>query len=386
MKTNILAPIIKLEESVKFYVNGRVFEMTGSIIEEVETIEPSLRKAIQAFESFEFTTNSVKWYHGAVKFVYDLSEGVFMHNNMLIEGNTFTDHVLAAGTVRYGHKNVADLFESIPSLLQNFIVLDFAASFESKNVSIDLFKVNESIYVSKYNANTKMAKFYRAENANAALELVKEQTGQDATKFLAELLEGEAKELAEKAALIEKYEDMIAFLKDQRGLLAEADKSIEEIKAADSLISGEIKMWENKIFNVLNESKIVKDLAKEFAAFVPTEKVLPSLIQNIMASTETDKSKISYLKDEVGHFIHNKYYTEPPTQEYYDMMKLNGQVAKEYFNMNKKGLWRDQGSWYVNQWRDQSLGAKDCYYFSITPNYTQIRLRDKGTSVPLFCF
>ena len=61
------------------------------------------------------------------------------------------------------------------------------------------------------------------------------------------MLEGEAKELAETAALIEKYEDMIAFLKDQRGLLAEADKSIEEIKAADTLINTEIKAWEAKI-------------------------------------------------------------------------------------------------------------------------------------------
>ena len=40
---------------------------------------------------------------------------------------------------------------------------------------------------------------------------------------------------------------MIAFLKDQRGLLAEADKSIPEIKAADSLINEEIASWETKI-------------------------------------------------------------------------------------------------------------------------------------------
>jgi len=43
---------------------------------------------------------------------------------------------------------------------------------------------------------------------------------------------------------------MINFLKDQRGLLAEADKSIEEIKAADVLINGEIKVWEDKIAEI----------------------------------------------------------------------------------------------------------------------------------------
>jgi predicted nucleic acid-binding Zn-ribbon protein len=61
------------------------------------------------------------------------------------------------------------------------------------------------------------------------------------------MLEGELAEEAKKSEEIYKYEDMISFLKDQRGLLAEADKSIEEIKEADSLINSEIKSWEEKI-------------------------------------------------------------------------------------------------------------------------------------------
>ena len=92
-----------------------------------------------------------------------------------------------------------------------------------------------------------MATFYRANSANEVLEAVSTETGEDATSFLAELLEGEARENANKAALIEKYEDIVAFLKDQRGLIAEADKTIEEIKAADVLINNEISAWETKI-------------------------------------------------------------------------------------------------------------------------------------------
>jgi hypothetical protein len=247
MKTNILAPFIKLEESVKFYLNGRVYEMRGDVMTEVETVEPTLRNAIAAFESFEFKTNTINWYNGANKFTYNMSEGTFNHGTMVIEGNTFTDHVLAAGTVRYGQKNVADLFESLPTLMENFIVLDFAATFENNNVTVELFKVEEKVYVSRFNSETRIAKFFEANTANEALEFVAENTNEDATKFLAELLEGEAKEVAERIALIESYQDMIAFLKDQRGLLAEADKSIEEIKAADTLINEEIKNWEAKI-------------------------------------------------------------------------------------------------------------------------------------------
>lgn len=245
--TNILAPFVNTENGSKFYLNGRVYAMTNEgVMTETEDVT-GLAQAIRAFESFQFTTNAVKWFHGPVKFVYDLNENKFKHNESLIEGNTFTNHVLSAGMVRYEHKATAELFESLPSLVENFIVLDFVSVHENNNIRVELFKVDEKVYVSRFNSETRLAKFFEAANANEALEYVKENTNQDATTFLAELLEGEAKELAETAATIAEYQDMIAFLKDQRGLLAEADKTIEEIKEADTLINTEIQNWENKI-------------------------------------------------------------------------------------------------------------------------------------------
>lgn len=245
--TNILAPFVNTENGSKFYLNGRVYAMTNEGVMTETEDATGLAQAIRAFESFQFTTNAVKWFHGPVKFVYDLNENKFKHNESLIEGNTFTNHVLSAGMVRYEHKATAELFESLPSLVENFIVLDFVSVYENNNIRVELFKVDENVYVSRFNSETRLAKFFKAENANAALEYVKENTDQDATTFLAELLEGEAKELAETAATIAEYQDMIAFLKDQRGLLAEADKTIEEIKEADTLINTEIQNWESKI-------------------------------------------------------------------------------------------------------------------------------------------
>lgn len=247
MKTNILAPFIKTDESFKFYVNGRVFEMKENTLNVVETIDSNLRNAIAAFESFEFSGNSIKWYHGAIKFVFDINESKFKHNDSLIEGNTFTNHVLSAGMVRYNEKPKAELFESLPNLLSNFIVLDFAATFEGNSNIVDVFKLDEKVYVSRFNTENRLANFFVAENANAAAEYVTEKTGESAVSFLAELVEGEAKELAEKEAKIKEYNDIIAFLKDQRGVLAEADKTVPEIKAADALINEEIKTWEDKI-------------------------------------------------------------------------------------------------------------------------------------------
>jgi hypothetical protein len=248
MTTNILAPFVKIEESFQFYVNGRIFEMNDTEIKEVEgTNNPTLINAINAFESFEFSNDSIKWFHGPSKFIYTLAEGKFQHNTSLIEGNTFTNHVVSAGMVRYNEKPMAELFESLPSLIENFVTLDFAATFEGNNVIVNLFKLNEEVYVSRFNKTNKIAKFFKAKNANEAVDYVKTETGESALSFLKEMVEGQAAELAIKEEKIMTYESMIAFLKDQKGLLATADRNDEAIKEAESLINGEIKSWEDKI-------------------------------------------------------------------------------------------------------------------------------------------
>lgn len=244
MNTNILAPFVQTEAGSQFYVNGRIFEMNDNVITEIESA-PALTTAIAVFESFEFLNDSVRWFNGSSKFSYNLSENNFTNNNVVIEGS-FANHVVSAGLVRYENKAKAELFESLPALVENFIVLDFAATFEGNSNIVNVFKIEENIFIARFNTENRIAKFFES-TANETLNYVTEQTGQNATTFLAELLEGEAKELAEKEATISQYQEMIAFLKDQRGLLAEADKSIEEIKAADILINEEIANWESKI-------------------------------------------------------------------------------------------------------------------------------------------
>jgi hypothetical protein len=73
------------------------------------------------------------------------------------------------------------------------------------------------------------------------------ETGESAHSFLKSLLEGEEAGIAEKQEKIETYESMIAFLKDQKGLLSESDRNHEIIKEAEGLINTEIKEWESKI-------------------------------------------------------------------------------------------------------------------------------------------
>jgi len=248
MKTNILAPFVKLEESFQFYVGGRLFEINNTEIKEVEaTNNSTLMNAINAFESFEFSADSIRWFHGPSRFIYNLTEGIFQHNNSEIIGNSFSNHVMAAGMIRYAEKPKAELFESLPTILENFMTLDFAATFEGNNITINLFKLNEDVYVARLNKSNRISKFFKAHNANEALEYVTKETGESALSFLKEMLEGQSAELAIKEEKLETYESMTAFLKDQKGLLATADRNDICIKEAESLINLEIKLWEDKI-------------------------------------------------------------------------------------------------------------------------------------------
>ena len=85
--------------------------------------------------------------------------------------------------MRYENKSTADLFESLPTLVENFVNLDFAATFEGNNNIVNLFKIEEKVYVSRFNTTNKIAKFFEATNANAAVEFVNEQTGLSAITF-----------------------------------------------------------------------------------------------------------------------------------------------------------------------------------------------------------
>lgn len=252
MRTNILAPVKVSENSIQFYLNGRVFELVENKINEVENIaDATFANAIRAFETFEFNENHVKWYHGTSRFVYSLAENKFTWGNTEILSESFANHIMSAGAIRYENLKTAELFQSIPSMLENFTVLDFAATFEGNGVTVDLMKTENSIFVSRFNSNNKIAKFFEAKNANEALEYVKEQTREDATLFLAESLEGAAAEVAKIQEQVSEFQSMIDFLKDQREVIAGHDKSVAEIKAADDLITAEIKVWESRIAELI---------------------------------------------------------------------------------------------------------------------------------------
>lgn len=245
-----ISPInILNENNVEFYLHGKSFTVNSedNTITENETLSNDLTKLAWALENFQFTNEAIIWFHGPSKIYYRIEESKFYLNNSEILAENISDYLLTAGTIRYEETAIAENLQNSAANIDKFINLDFVKTVNENDNLVDVMKLGENVYISRINETAKIYNFFKANTANTALEYVNEKTNVDVTEFLAELLEGEAADRAKKLETISEKEEIVFFLKDQRGLLAEADRSIEEIKAADDLIEGEIARFENEI-------------------------------------------------------------------------------------------------------------------------------------------
>lgn len=220
---------------------------TNEITEAEGQIPAEFVNLVEALNTFTFENNEIKWYHGVSRMRYSIEEGKFFLLNGHILKESFVNHILSAGVIRYEDKRTAELFVEAASNVDKYIALDFVRSYEGSSNIVELFKLEENIYATTFNKSSRTNKLSTFSTANSALEYVTEKTGLDATEFLAESLEGEAAERVIVLNKVEQLSEMVHFLKDQRNLLADADRSIDEIKAADALIEGEIKRLETEI-------------------------------------------------------------------------------------------------------------------------------------------
>jgi len=250
----IISPFFQLDENqVLVAVRNLAYVVntdTNEISEAEGQIPSEFLRLVEALSTFRFENNEIRWFHGISKMRYSIEEGKFFLGNSEIISDSFVNHVLAAGIIRYEHKATAELFVEAASNVDKYITLDFVQTFENANNVVDLFKLEENVYTSTFNKSTRMQKFAKVNTANSAVDYVTEKTGLDASMFLSNLLEGEASDRVVTLKKIENLEEMIHFLKDQRNLLADADRSIDEIKAADALIEGEIKKIEADLAEV----------------------------------------------------------------------------------------------------------------------------------------
>ncbi len=189
-----------------------------------------------------------------IKFTYNVNENRYFANNveLLNHSNSIVETIVSSGYIKYQDKSLFSLFENTCKNHGSYKRLDFLVESRNNNISVTTMKAGHNVYVWRMNETTTLGKFSKF-LPDTAIEYVSEQTGADVTYLVEDLLESFSERREAKRNKISLMHEMIAFLKDQKGRIAEADRNLPDIKAADQLINTEITRLSEELTDAQNE-------------------------------------------------------------------------------------------------------------------------------------
>lgn len=196
-----------------------------------------------------------------IEFRYVAESNAFFAGNIEIpidSNESLAERFFTIGYIKYADKSLLEAFQIAAKNFKSFKVLDFVVESKSNQITVATMRAESNAFVYRVNEETKISKFKKM-LASAAIQYVAENTGADVTEQFSDLLEEANRVLEMKNEKISLYKEMLAFLYDQRGRLAEADRNLPDIKAADNLIETEISKLKEEISILEEETLSIED-------------------------------------------------------------------------------------------------------------------------------
>lgn len=246
--------LIDLNEKIDFLKeNAKSYRVAGktNAVAEIES-ELAVLESAKALT----LTNPI-----TVKFSYVVAENKFYAGNVELaysKSLALAESLLAAAYIRYEDKALINLFEFASKNYNHYNILEFISESKDGDVKVYAMRAEHNMFVYRINEATKIEKFTKL-LADAAIDYVAENTGADITPMVEDILESYKERRAAKMQKIQLMHEMIAFLKDQKGRLAEANRTLPDIKAADHLLNSEIARISEELADVQNEDLLTKD-------------------------------------------------------------------------------------------------------------------------------
>jgi len=212
---------------------------------------PALTEVTKELVSTQAAIEEAKASSIAINFRYVKESNAFFAGNIEVtlgSEESLAERFFNIGYIKYQDKTILEMFQTAAKNFEAFKVLDFLTESKSGGITVLSMRAEKNVYVYRLNEDTKIAKFKKM-LADAAIEFVAEETGVDVTEQFSDLLETASRVTEMRKEKIALYKEMLSFLFDQRGKLAEADRNLPDIKAADNLIETEIA----KVQEDLNE-------------------------------------------------------------------------------------------------------------------------------------
>lgn len=264
-------------------------DIINEITEEINTVDAKLHEAnnMPMVSSFTFDANEKKAY---------------INSTEILDEN-IAEHIFSLGQVLYEHKGMLSLFEIASRNFNAYQKLEFISEIKEGEVTYSVMRKESESYVYRYNSETKLSTFKNM-SITETIDYILENTGEDVSYMFEDILESAKQKNQLKFEKISNLHEMIAFLKDKRGDLADQDKNIEEIKEADHMINQEIKKLEKEIKVIEAE-----DLGRN-DGYVPG--TLEADLEEITAGTEIMVDALAYAAagsdDSITFFLEDKPY------------------------------------------------------------------------------
>jgi hypothetical protein len=192
-----------------------------------------------------------------VTFKYDANENKTFIGNREVITEGVTEQAFASALIRYEDKGLLNLFEMAAKNFGMYNILEFVTESQLGDVKVSTIRTENRVYAWRINEATKIGKFIQME-PQELINYVAEETGADITASVQDLLDGIKEQVEDRENAVALRREMISFLQDQKGRLAEADRNIPAIKEADHFLSSEIKRIGEEIES-LEEEKLGRD-------------------------------------------------------------------------------------------------------------------------------
>jgi hypothetical protein len=192
-----------------------------------------------------------------VCFKYDANENKTFIGNREVVTEGVTEQAFASALIKYEDKVLLNLFESAAKNFSMFNILDFVTELNEGDVNVSVIRTPNRSYVWRLNEATKIGKFIQME-PQELINYVAEETGYDISAVVQDLVDGIQEQVEDRAAAVALKREMISFLQDQRGKLADADRNIPAIKEADQFLNSEINRISEEIKS-LEEQKLTRN-------------------------------------------------------------------------------------------------------------------------------
>lgn len=216
-------------------------------VDEANVIISAIKNQIQTLKE------STLW----VSYKYDAKENKTFINNREVAPYNLAEQAFASGSINFVNKPILEMFEIAIKNFSKFSNVPNLVEANDLTNFYSMFRINEIAAIYKFNKNLNTSTLYTT-SPILMIEQISEATGINLGFMFEDILESK-KDFKSKidAKITETYE-IISFLKDQKNILAEANRNIAEVKEAENIINSEILKFTQHLL-ILENDELTKN-------------------------------------------------------------------------------------------------------------------------------